>query len=122
MVCSECRRTAPKVQNKAQSKQHRLAWPITFLGSERADMGGSGQGLSFLEEIGESRFRKAKKNKKKAQKTLRGLASGHKTTTMKSPLAGGAGGFAMVLVLRRFMCGFAKVLLWSANVQGSRHW
>ena len=45
-----------------------------------------------------------------------------KTRGSHCPLGGGAGGFAMVLVLQKVLCGFAKVLAWAANVQGSRHW
>lgn len=50
------------------------------------------------------------------------LAPEAKKTIMQSPLGGGAGGLYMVLVLQKVLRGFAKVLLWAANVQGSRHW
>lgn len=67
--------------------------------------------------------KEAKKNKKKvplAHKTLAPEAK--KTREGHCPLGGGAGGLCMVLVLQKVLCGFAKVLVWSANVQGSRHW
>ena len=66
--------------------------------------------------------KEAKKNKKKVPLAHKTLAPEAKKTIIQSPLGGGAGGLCMVLVLQKVLCGFAKVLRWSANVQGSRHW
>lgn len=66
--------------------------------------------------------KEAKKNKKKVPRPHKTLAPEAKKTIIQSPLGGGAGGLRMVLVLQKVLCGFAKVLCWAANVQGSRHW
>ena len=87
-----------------------------FLGFHGA-WGACGQGDTFLCENKE-----AKKNKKKCATAKKTLASGAKNTIIQSPLGCGAGGLCMVVVLQKVLCGFVKVLAWSANVQGSRHW
>lgn len=65
---------------------------------------------------------RAKKNKKKCATAKKMLAFGAKNTIIRCPLGCGAGGFCMVVGLQKVLCGFAKVLLWSANVRGTRHW
>lgn len=67
--------------------------------------------------------KETKKNKKKCATAKKTLASGAKNTIRgQCPLGCGAGGLCMVVVLQKVLCGFVKVLAWSANVQGSRHW
>ena len=66
--------------------------------------------------------KEASKDRKEGPLAHKTLAPEAKKTIIQSPLGGGAGGLCLVLVLQKVLCGFAKVLLWSANVRGSRHW